>query len=150
MADYGTVLVGTDGSSTSFIAVDRAASIARQFGARLLLVAAFHPDQGRSMQRDADTLGAEAHLIRGSRPTEDILADAEDRARGAGATNIERFAVEGDPVGVLVRTATEHVADLVVVGNRGLNTLHGRILGSVPAAITHRSPCDVLVVHTTT
>ena len=45
----------------------------------------------------------------------------------------------------------EHLrdADLVVVGNRGLNSLAGRILGSVPANLSHRSPCDVLIVHTT-
>ncbi|MGB9377472.1 MAG: universal stress protein [Mycobacteriales bacterium] len=149
MADYGTVLVGTDGSSTSFLAVDRAASIAASFGARLLLVSSYHPQQGESVDRDADVLGAEAHLIRGSRPTDDILADAEDRARKAGAKLIERVPVQGEPVAVLIRTAAEHQADLIVVGNRGLNTLSGRILGSVPAAITHRAPCDVLVVHTT-
>jgi len=40
-------------------------------------------------------------------------------------------------------------ADLVVVGNRGLNSLAGRLLGSVPASISHRARCDVLVVHTT-
>jgi nucleotide-binding universal stress UspA family protein len=42
----------------------------------------------------------------------------------------------------------EHQADLMVVGNRGLNTLAGRLLGSVPAAVTHRARCDVLIVHT--
>jgi len=36
-----------------------------------------------------------------------------------------------------------------VVGNRGLNSLAGRILGSVPANLSHRAPCDVLIVHTT-
>jgi nucleotide-binding universal stress UspA family protein len=37
----------------------------------------------------------------------------------------------------------------VVVGNRGLNSLAGRLLGSVPANISHRATCDVLIVHTT-
>ena len=34
-------------------------------------------------------------------------------------------------------------------GNRGLNSLAGRLLGSVPANISHRAACDVLIVHTT-
>jgi nucleotide-binding universal stress UspA family protein len=34
------------------------------------------------------------------------------------------------------------------VGNRGLNTLAGRILGSVPADVSRRAACDVLIVHT--
>lgn len=57
--------------------------------------------------------------------------------------------MEGDAVDVISRLAKERRADLVVVGNRGLNSLAGRILGSVPANLSHRSPCDVLIVHTT-
>ena len=37
----------------------------------------------------------------------------------------------------------------VVVGNRGLNSLTGRLLGSVPSVVTHRAQCDVLIVATT-
>jgi nucleotide-binding universal stress UspA family protein len=40
-------------------------------------------------------------------------------------------------------------ADLLVVGNKGLNGIKGRLLGSVPADATRRSGVDVLVVHTT-
>jgi len=40
-------------------------------------------------------------------------------------------------------------ANLIVVGNRGLNSLAGRLLGSVPANISHRAACDVLIVSTT-
>jgi nucleotide-binding universal stress UspA family protein len=40
-------------------------------------------------------------------------------------------------------------ADLLVVGNRGLDSLKGRLIGSVPADVTRRSSVDVLVVHTT-
>ena len=39
--------------------------------------------------------------------------------------------------------------DLLVVGNRGLDSLKGRLMGSVPADVTRRSSVDVLVVHTT-
>jgi nucleotide-binding universal stress UspA family protein len=37
----------------------------------------------------------------------------------------------------------------VVVGDRGLDSVKGRLLGSVPADATRRSEVDVLVVHTT-
>ena len=39
-------------------------------------------------------------------------------------------------------------ADLLVVGNRGINSLTGRLLGSVPADVTRQSDCDVMIVHT--
>jgi nucleotide-binding universal stress UspA family protein len=35
------------------------------------------------------------------------------------------------------------------MGTRGINTLSGRLLGSVPSDVTQRAPCDVLIVHTT-
>jgi nucleotide-binding universal stress UspA family protein len=40
-------------------------------------------------------------------------------------------------------------ADLLVVGNVGLSTIAGRLLGSVPANVARRSKTDVLIVHTT-
>ena len=39
-------------------------------------------------------------------------------------------------------------ADLLVVGNVGLSTIAGRLLGSVPANVARRSKTDVLIVHT--
>ena len=38
--------------------------------------------------------------------------------------------------------------DLLVVGNRGINSLTGRLLGSVPADVARQSDCDVMIVHT--
>ncbi|MEU0487425.1 universal stress protein, partial [Streptosporangium sp. NPDC006013] len=71
------------------------------------------------------------------------------RAVAAGARTIELAAEEGDAVDVLVSLAGRRGADLVVVGNRGLNSLAGRLLGSVPSGVSQRAGCDVLIVHTT-
>lgn len=54
----------------------------------------------------------------------------------------------GAPVDALVELAEEVGADLLVIGNVGLNVL-GRLLGSVPANVARRSKTDVLIVHTT-
>jgi len=51
-------------------------------------------------------------------------------------------------VKALIHALGEHQADLLVVGNRGLNTIAGRLLGSVPADVSRRAACDVLIVHT--
>ena len=40
-------------------------------------------------------------------------------------------------------------ADLLVVGNKGLNSIAGRILGSVPLDVARHAGIDVLIVHTT-
>ena len=146
---YTTVLVGTDGSESSFRAVDRAASVARDAGATLLLACAYRPMSAREIQDAADALGGESYKVSGSTPAEDVLRDAADRANGVGAKKVDTIAVEGDPVDALVALVDKRKVDLLVVGNRGLNSLAGRLLGSVPANISHRAACDVLIVHTT-
>lgn len=147
MSSYTRVLVGTDGSETSYRAVDRAAAIARESGAQLLVVTAYRPLSQREQLDAAQQLGAEAYKVIGSHPAEDVLRQACDRV-GDGV-DVDTIAVEGDPVDALVRTAVDRKVDLLVVGNRGLNSLTGRLLGSVPSVVTHRAQCDVLIVATT-
>jgi nucleotide-binding universal stress UspA family protein len=79
----------------------------------------------------------------------DRARTAEERAITVGAVKIRTSAVDGPPVDVLRAAVTETGADLLVVGNKGLNTLSGRLLGSVPSDVARRSGVDVLIVHTT-
>ena len=146
---YTIVLCGTDGSDSSLRAVDRAAAVARDADALLLLVTAYRPMSSRELQDAQDSLGGESYKVSGSAPAEAVLRSAADRALAAGPVKVETIAVQGDPVDGLIDIANSRGADLVVVGNRGLNSLAGRLLGSVPANISHRSVCDVLIVHTT-
>ena len=145
---YRRVLVGTDGSASSYLAVERAAQIARGAGAELLIACAYRPMPARERQEAADVLGEESYKVAGSTPAEDVLRGAVERV-GDGDLTVDTIAVEGDPVDVLVGLAKKREADLVVVGNRGMGSLAGRLLGSVPSVVSHRSPCDVLIVATT-
>jgi nucleotide-binding universal stress UspA family protein len=150
VSSFNTILVGTDGSESSFRAVERAAAVAADTSATLLIVSAFTPIPDKEQRRAADSLGEEAYKVMGSHPAEDILREASDVAKKAGAKTVETVSKAGDPVDVLVKVIKDKKADLCVVGNRGLNSLAGRLLGSVPANISHRASCDVLIVHTTT
>ncbi|MEV0308763.1 universal stress protein [Nonomuraea fuscirosea] len=146
---YRTVLVGTDGSASSFRAVSAAASLAAATGATLVLACAYLPMRESERAAAADRLGELAYKVTGSTPADDALRAAREHAVAAGATDVVLTADQGDAVDVLIAAAARHRADLLVVGNRGLNSLAGRLLGSVPSAVTHRAACDVLVVHTT-
>jgi nucleotide-binding universal stress UspA family protein len=148
MSSYKNIVVGTDGSDTSLRAVDRAGAIAEVTGAKLLIVSAYEPEPKATVKRGADALGADAYLVVGSAPAESVLRDAKARACGAGATNVDTLAVQSSPVEALNRAVAESGADLLVVGNVGLNTLTGRILGSVPQNVARKSGTDVLIVHT--
>ncbi|HJQ47279.1 MAG TPA: universal stress protein [Amycolatopsis sp.] len=149
MSAYHTVVVGTDGSDSSFRAVDRAAAVTGDAGAQLVIVCAYYPASQSDVSKAQDVLRDEAYQVVGSAPAEDTLQSARDRAVKAGATNVETVAVVGEPVESLRKVVQERSADLLVVGNRGLNTLAGRILGSVPAEAARKSGVDVLIVHTT-
>jgi len=149
MTSYATILVGTDGSETSLRAVERSAQLAADSGARLVIVCAYIPPPERSSAREQDILGAEAYQVVGTAPAEETLRVATERASQAGATTVETAVVQGRPAESLVEAAREHGADLLVVGNRGLNSIAGRIIGSVPLDVARHAPVDVLIVHTT-
>lgn len=149
MSSYSTVVVGTDGSDTSFVAVDRAAALAADAGARLVIACAYFPASERETAHDRDVLGDEAYQVVGSAPAEDTLRTARDRAATAGAKNIDTTAVQGRPAETLRKVVEDSRADLLVVGNRGLNSIAGRILGSVPLDVARHAGIDVLIVHTT-
>ncbi|OLR91382.1 universal stress protein [Actinokineospora bangkokensis] len=150
MAAYQTVVVGTDGSDSSYLAVDRAAAIAGDTGAVLVIACAYQPRDERDLGRAQDQLGSDvAYQVVGFNPAEETVRTASERAHRAGAGKVETVVVDGDPVPALAKVVHDHNADLLVVGNRGLNTLAGRILGSVPAEAARKSTVDVLIVHTT-
>jgi nucleotide-binding universal stress UspA family protein len=144
---YRTVVVGTDGSSTAEEAVRHAGRLAGAAGARLVAVTAYHP-HGRG--GDDDDVPEEVRWMVGDRATAEIEARrARTLATEAGAGEVVVRAEPGDPVDVILATAQEFDADLVVVGSKGLATPATRfLLGSVAGAVSHHAPCDVLVVHT--
>jgi nucleotide-binding universal stress UspA family protein len=146
MSAYRTVVVGTDGSDSSLRAVERAATIAGP-DAKLIIASAYLPQHQDG--RAADVLKEESYKVSGTAPIYAILQDAKERAHKAGAKNVEERPIVGAPVDALVTLAEDVEADLLVVGNVGLSTIAGRLLGSVPANVSRRAKVDVLIVHTT-
>jgi nucleotide-binding universal stress UspA family protein len=149
MAAYQTVLVGTDGSESSLRAVDCAGKIAADSNAKLIIGTGYftQPDDKRA----ADILREEAYMVQGNAPIYAMLHDARDRAKAAGAKNIEDRPIKAAPVQALVDLAEEVGADLLVVGNVGLDArsaIVGRVF-SIPGAVANRAKIDVLIVHTT-
>jgi nucleotide-binding universal stress UspA family protein len=150
MSAYQTVVVGTDGSDSSLRAVDRAAAIAADHGAKLIVATAHLPvpeEKGRYAIAPGSTHGQDYRLV-GEAPFYAILQDARERAHKAGAKNVEEKPIVGAPINALVHLAEEVHADLLVVGNVGLSSVAGRLLGSVPSEVSRRAKTDVLIVHT--
>ncbi len=146
MSAYETVVVGTDGSESSLRAVERAARIAGD--GSLVIACAYEPADERRLGAADDALKDEAYQLHGGSPAGQILRNASARAKAAGATNITERPIAGQPVDALLRLAADLKAQLIVVGNKGLNSLSGRLLGSVPSDVSKKSRTDVLIVHT--
>jgi nucleotide-binding universal stress UspA family protein len=138
------VAVGTDGSATASKAVEAAIEIAQRFGAKLVLLSAFQgadarPRGAKTGSEEVQwTFDNDARVREMLRRTEQELRDRKIEC----TTMVD----EGDPADVLIRLAEECEADLIVIGNRGMQR---RVLGSVPNTVTHKATCSVYVVKTT-
>jgi nucleotide-binding universal stress UspA family protein len=141
-----TIAVGTDGSGTATKAVEYALDLAEKFGSRVVFISSYTPvseDRIKREQRDAP-----ADIQWAINPAEDVeaaLREVEEMADGRGLKWTSE-ARQGDPADVLVELAEAHNADLLVIGNKGMQR---RVLGSVPNSVTHKANCSVLVVKTT-
>jgi nucleotide-binding universal stress UspA family protein len=138
-----TVAVGVDASSTAGEAVQMAAELARRFDAQLVLLSAYKDAGGAAASSTADEELEWA--TNASARQRETIARTEERLRQDGVRCSSLVAV-GDPADVLVRLAEQCDADILVVGNRGMQR---RVLGSVPNTVTHKAACSVLVVKTT-
>lgn len=146
MFSYETIVVGTDGSDTSHVAVSHAASLARAYDAKLVIVCAYYGNTGsllNSPNRDVSTLP----VVSESRANE-YLAEAETIAREEGADKITLQRRSATPVNALADAVDETGAGVVVIGNKGLNTLTGRVFGNIPTEVARRSKVDVVLVNT--
>jgi nucleotide-binding universal stress UspA family protein len=137
---FSTVAVGTDGSATAGEAVEKAAEIARRFEAKLVLLSA---TEGPGAPPDGDP---ELQWATNSAARVTALLEQLAHELGEAGLEVETRAEEGDPAETLVRLAEEAGAELLVIGNKGMQR---RVLGSVPNTVTHRAGCSVLVVKTT-
>jgi nucleotide-binding universal stress UspA family protein len=142
---FKSIVVGTDGSETADVALRRAVELAGLTGARLHVVSAYDPAPARVGGNQPVAEAAE-WSVGSDFVVEAVLQQAEGVARGGGV-EIEVHAPKGDAADAVIDVANEQDADLIVLGSRGMRGAR-RVLGSVPNKVSHRAPCDVLIVHT--
>lgn len=134
-----TILVPLDGSILAETALPEAIDVARQRGARLLLVRA-----------------AEAHVPVAVDPTEAqvrVVQDAEAylarvkaRLAASGVTDVETSVWYGSPAYAIVEAARLRRADLVVMTTHGRSGLGRLILGSVAESVLRGTTTPILLL----
>ena len=145
MTKYNTIVVGTDFSPLSQVAIEAAAQLARRFQADALHVV--HVVNTSSAAVAFPYAVPEAQLTQ-------VYEEGADRAKA----RLEDLSIEypeervhkavhlGLPARVLAETAEAVSADLVVVASHGFGPIRRTILGSVSGALIRSAPCPVLVV----
>ena len=141
-----TIAVGTDGSGTADKAVEYALDLAARYEARIVFISAYVPVSEARLKRErADAPDDFQWSINPAEDVDATLRDCEERAVARGLTWASE-AREGDAAKTLVDLAATHGADLLVIGNKGMQR---KVLGSVPNSVSHNAPCSVLIVKTT-
>jgi nucleotide-binding universal stress UspA family protein len=145
MIELHRILVPTDFSKFSQIAIVYAAAFAEKFAAELYLLhvvqdlAVFIPDMITVAPPPAPTVEQMTRAVH----------DAFDRI--IKENQLSRFTVhrevrEGTPFYEIVRYAQEQDVDLIVMGTHGHTGLAHMLLGSVTEKVVRKAPCPVLTV----
>jgi ubiquinone biosynthesis protein len=128
------VVVATDRSATAEAAVTWAARLAEpQQGELVLLQIAAASDDGTDVEAYVAalrrSLDERAHELAGDR----------------GSAVVE---ISDDPAGAIVDAAAAQAADVLVVGNAGMQGRKEFLLGNVPNRVSHAARCTVVIVNT--
>ena len=146
MHTYTSIAVGTDGSPTSMVAVRAAASLARVYDAKLTIICAHYTASG-SMLNSTNAELSRVDIVTETNAS-NILAEAKKIAEEEQAKEINLVSSGGQPATVLVESVQEYDVDLLVVGNKGMRSMAGRIFGNIPGNVAKKAPVDVMLVDT--
>ena len=143
---YKIVVVGTDGSGTADKAVQAAADIARSWGSALHVVTATRvPSSTMGFATGAPLVDTGAGAAMAGEAAQQVAERAVSDF-GSGL-EVHVHSAQGNADDVILHTAAEIGADLIVVGSKGMRGAR-RYLGSVPNSVAHGAHCAVLIVKT--
>lgn len=134
------IVVGVDQSDTARKAAETAARLAACCGLNLHVVMCVPRGKAQEVGVGSDRW----HI--------DPQADAEmflhDLVRSLPHEKVTTAVVTADPASGIVEEASRVSADMIVVGNRRVQSV-GRVLGSVAGDVLKHADCDVLIANTT-
>jgi nucleotide-binding universal stress UspA family protein len=135
----GTILHPTDFSRNSESAFHMACALARDYGARLVLL-------------HVKPLPTVAYGEFGALPPEatDHMEELKERLARVQPDDpqivVERFVVEGEIAWEILRMAEQRKTDLIVMGTHGRGGLSRLLMGSVAELVVRKAGCPVLTV----
>ena len=130
------IVVPTDFSHCGDAALRLAASLARDTGAKLLIVHVEEPPLAYG--------GGEMYYGVPEPATEDLQRMLERVVPPDANVTYEHRLISGEPASAIVQLAEDEKADLIVMATHGRTGLTRLLMGSVAEAVVRRAPCPVL------
>jgi nucleotide-binding universal stress UspA family protein len=134
-----TILVPLDGSILAESAVAPAVDLAREHGAKLVLLRAA---EAHSLPM-ADPTEAQVQAVRAA---EEYLTDARRRVTQAGVAAVDTSVWYGAPAEAIVEAARYRGADLIVMSSHGRSGLGRLVLGSVAESVQRATRVPILLI----
>lgn len=134
-----TILLAYDGSESAMDAYERAADLAKTYGAKLAVLAVARPPEF------GDEVATEAVIEQSIRHYHHLLRPIKDKVHAAGLDASFEVAV-GHPAEQIILHAEKLGADLIVMGHRGRGLLARWLVGSAVKHVIAHAPCAVMVV----
>lgn len=138
---YETIVLPLDGSSCATRALDHAISLAGEYDAELHLIYVVQETAIPSSDRAPEIV--EQLTAAG----DDILSDAEERARDARLYQVSTHLRRGRPAERILELVDEQDADLVVMGTHGRAGIDRHLLGSKTKRVLRQASAPVMAVH---
>lgn len=135
------IVVGVDGSAGARHALQWAAALARETGAEIEAVCAWHYPVLTTLPVAAVLPGPEEMSAETMEHLRTLVRESLDEP---GGLVIRHHVSKGPAAEALLEAAMG--ADLLVVGSRGLGGFGALLLGSVSQQVTHHAPCPVVIV----
>lgn len=142
---YHKILIPTDGSATSELAVDHGIELASSMGAEVTFLHVLE-NPLTTGYATPETMPYSAQLYKDLKASAtDVLAQAQAKAAGRGVSAKGVLVEDRDPVQAIVDTSRDH--DLVVMGTHGRRGFNRWMFGSVAEGALRRAVKPFLVIH---
>jgi len=148
IVNFKKVMIATDGSDYSKLAVDKGIELARLSGGMVYAVCVVSTAYLYPMDGDY-FMGVNPYWELIYEALKNQAQQAVDYVKSLGemkGINVESVLLEGNPADELIRYAEENGMDIIVMGTLGKTRLDRLLLGSVAENVVRHSKIPVMVV----
>lgn len=137
------ILVPIDGSDNSISALKKAKELASFTNGEIMIITVVK-DVASQLYTLENEYKDEIKKVF-EEQVEEVIKEAKELIKGC-TDKIQTKVLSGDPAQEIIKMAEEENYDLIIMGNRGLNTISRVMMGSVSSKVLHHVNTSILIV----